>query len=311
MNNCYRVILGSKNMHAKECLSGSFIGADFDINEDLKNQLPDRWQDFNERYRPVWMSAHPDKTKVAAGLACGALWTISKGILVGDTVICPDGDGNYLVCEVIGPYYYEEGQFLPHRRPVRWLDKRITKADMSESLQNSIGSIGTQVNASKYRSEIEQLIDGKPMVELFAVDEHVEDPTVFGLEKHLEEFLVANWNNTELGATHDIYEVEGEVVGQQFASDTGPMDILAISKDKKELLVVELKKGRASDVVVGQILRYMGYAQSELAEEGQIVKGVIIGLEGDKKLKNALSVIPNITFYRYKVDFKLIKGLNS
>ena len=31
------------------------------------------------------------------------------------------------------------------------------------------------------------------------------------------------------------------------------MDILAISKDKSELLVVELKKGRASDVVVGQI----------------------------------------------------------
>ena len=50
------------------------------------------------------------------------------------------------------------------------------------------------------------------------------------------------------------------------------MDILAISKDRRELLVVELKKGQAADKVVGQILRYMGYAAQELAEEGQTVK---------------------------------------
>ena len=41
------------------------------------------------------------------------------------------------------------------------------------------------------------------------------------------------------------------------SSDTGPIDILAISKDKKTLLVVELKKGRVSDNVVGQIQRYI------------------------------------------------------
>jgi hypothetical protein len=47
------------------------------------------------------------------------------------------------------------------------------------------------------------------------------------------------------------------------------IDILAISKDKTELLVVELKKGRASDMVVGQIQRYMGYVLEELAETNQ------------------------------------------
>jgi len=85
------------------------------------------------------------------------------------------------------------------------------------------------------------------------------------------------------------------------------VDILAISKDKSELLVVELKKGRASDVVVGQIQRYMGFAQYELAEVNQTVKGVIIGLESDLRLRCALSVIPNIKFYRYEVHFKLIE----
>ena len=145
------------------------------------------------------------------------------------------------------------------------------------------------------------------VLQLIATDEYVEDPTVFGLEKHLEEFLVANWANTELGTNYDIYEVDGEVGGQQYPSDTGPMDILAISKDKSELLVVELKKGGTSDVVVGQIQRYMGFAQYELAEVNQTVKGVIIGLESDLRLHRALSIIPNIKFYRYEVNFKLIR----
>ncbi len=84
------------------------------------------------------------------------------------------------------------------------------------------------------------------------------------------------------------------------------MDILAISKDKKTLLVVELKKGRVSDVVVGQIQRYMGYVKYELAEKNQEVKGVIIGLDDGLKIQRALSVTNDIEFMRYKLDFKLI-----
>jgi hypothetical protein len=90
------------------------------------------------------------------------------------------------------------------------------------------------------------------------------------------------WSHTELGTDYEIYEEDGEKA-QQYQTDTGPLDILAISKDKKRLLVVELKKGRASDVVVGQTLRYMGFVQEKLAEEGQSVFGLIIAHEDDKK----------------------------
>jgi restriction system protein len=72
--------------------------------------------------------------------------------------------------------------------------------------------------------------------------------------------------------------------------------------------VVELKKGRASDSVVGQVPRYMGYVQEELAEENQVVKGVIIALEDDIRIRRALTVAKNIEFYRYQISFKLIKG---
>ena len=87
-------------------------------------------------------------------------------------------------------------------------------------------------------------LPGQAAPNIVATDPVVEDPVAFAMEKHLEDFLVLNWGQTELGKAYDIYEEDGERVGQQFATDTGPMDILAIRKDKKELLVVELKKGK-------------------------------------------------------------------
>lgn len=61
---------------------------------------------------------------------------------------------------------------------------------------------------------------------------------------------------------------------------------------------------------VGQIQRYMGYVKDELAEADQQVKGVIIALEDDLRIRRALSVAQNIEFYRYQLSFRLIKGGN-
>lgn len=302
-------MLGRKSIYAEECLREGFIGADFGFQFDLSKDLYENWKDFNHKFIPYYLIQHPEKTKVAAGLACGALWTISKGIRNGDIILSPNGSGTYLVGEVVSEYYYHPGSILPHRRRVKWLPNTIERSDMSEALQNSAGSIGTVSHISKYVEEIELLIGGKPLPTFTVNDEAVEDPTVFALEKHLEDFLFHNWKQTDLGKLYDIYSVDGELVGRQFPSDTGPIDILAISKDKKELLVVELKRGRASDQVVGQIQRYMGYVLQELTEEGQTVKGVIIALEDDVRIKRALAVANNISFYRYEVSFKLFKSV--
>jgi restriction system protein len=307
MKNYYRIMLGRKSTHADEARKGNFIGADFGIDQDLSGQLPDSWRDFNEKFIPKYIELNPGKTKISAGLACGMLWTITKGVQVGDVVICPDGKGSYCTGEVTGEYEYHKGGILPHRRSVRWLSRMISREEMSESLRNSAGSIGTVSNVTKYADELEMLLSGSRPPSIIATDESIEDPSVFALEKHLEDFLVQNWKSTELGKTYDIYEEEGEMVGQQYPSDTGPIDILAISKDKKELLVVELKKGRVSDMVVGQIQRYMGYVKDELAEPNQTVRGVIIAFEDDVRIHRALSVAQNIEFYTYKIQFKLEK----
>jgi restriction system protein len=301
-------MLGQKSIYAKECYDGKFIGADYGIKEDLSTKLPDNWKDFNQKYIPIYMNSHPGKTKIGAGLSCGQLWTICNGISIGDIILCPDGQGEYFIGEIVSDYYYKENEILPHRRNVNWFKRKINRLNMTDELRNSTGSIGTVANITKYSQEIETFIQGENIPKIITNDETIEDPSTFAMEKHLEDFLIENWENTELGKNYNIYTEDGEKIGQQYETEIGTIDILGISKDRKTLLVVELKRGRTSDVVVGQIQRYMGFVKGELAEGGQEVKGVLIALEDDKKLKYALSVTNNIEFYKYKIDFKLIKS---
>ena len=308
MKKYYRLMLGRKSIHTEACLVGNFVGIDYGIHQDLSGRLPDEWREFNKEFIPVFLKNRPDKTKIAAGLACGATWTVSKGMPIGSILMCPDGSGEYCVGEIVGDYFYEAEGILPHRRPVQWSGQRISRADLSDELRNSCGSIGTVSTITKHAEEIERLILGAAPPSIISTDESIEDPAAFAMEKHLEDFLVRNWSSTELSRDFDIYEDDGEKVGQQFPTDTGPLDILAISKDGKTLLVIELKKGRANDVVVGQLLRYMGFVQEELAEPGQSVRGIVIALEDGQKLQRALSMVPNIEFYRYQVSFKLVRG---
>ncbi len=302
MRSYYRVMLGPKSIYADECFAGGFIGTDFGIDQDLASKLPEDLRAFNKEFIPVFLAKHPEKNKISAGLACGALWTVSKGIKNSDIVLCPDGTGRYRVGEVNGEYFYRPGEILFHRRPVCWLDVYIDRSGMSDELRGAGGSMGTVSNITQYLEEIERLIGPSD-----PGGEAVEDRAAFAMEQHLEDFLVKNWAHTELGKEYDIYEEEG-AKGQQFLTDTGPLDILAVSKDKKKLLVVELKKGRASDNVVGQTLRYMGYVEEMLAEKSQTVHGIIIALDDDQRIRRALRMTPSIRFYRYRVDFKLVKG---
>lgn len=309
MKTYRRLTLGQKNSLAAECFAGNYIGVGFDVSQDLTGHLFEDWREFNRKFIPIFLKNHPEKSKIGAGMACGALWTFAKGMNNGDIVLCPDGEGHFHVGEITGNYYYQPDAALLHRRPVRWFPQTIPRAELSENALRIIGVVATVRDISGTADEIEKWIGGNNVVSsLPSVSEVVEDLAAFAMEKHLEDFLVQNWTQTNLGKEYDIYAEDGEVVGQQYQTDTGPLDILAISKDKKTLLVVELKKGRPSDAVVGQVLRYMGYVKNELAEEDQTVKGVIIALEDDQRIRRALSVSPNIEFYRYQVSFKLVKA---
>lgn len=299
----FRVMAGKKSAYFDDCFKKGYIGVNFHVDVDLTNDLPENWKEFNKKYIPVYLEKNPGKAKVTAGLACAAIHTMSKSLKIGDYVLTHDGAGKYYFGKIVSDYKYYPERPLIHCRDVEWSPTPIERSEMSEELKNSTGAINSVSNITKHRKELLEFLGGSQEV-LSTSDEDVEDVSMFALERHLEDFLVKNWENTILAKDYDIYE-DDEVFGQQFQTDTGPIDILAISKDHKELLVIELKKGKASDTVVGQVQRYMGYIKSDFLEPDQNVKGIIIALEDDLSIKRALSVANDIKFYRYKVNFEL------
>lgn len=78
MKSYYRIMLGRKSVFADDCREGGFIGADFDVNEDLEGQLPDNFRDFNHVWIPKIIAQNPGTSRIAAGLAGGALHTMPK-----------------------------------------------------------------------------------------------------------------------------------------------------------------------------------------------------------------------------------------
>ena len=143
MKKYNRVMLGRGSAYAKMCRNEGYIGVNFNINVDLSNDLFDNWRDFNKKYIPVWQKNTPGKSRTAAGLACGFLWTIVKGLNIGDVVLCPSGEGFYYVGTITSGYYFVPNTELPQRRKVEWMDKVIERKSMSKKLQNSSGSVGT------------------------------------------------------------------------------------------------------------------------------------------------------------------------
>lgn len=157
MKKYNRIMLGRNSSFADECHNGNFIGGNFDIPEDLSGKLTNP-QDFKNYCIPIYLKNMPMKSKTAASIACGFLWTICKGLNIGDVVLCPDGSGNYYVGNISSDYYYVPGGNLPHRRRVTWLNVKIKRSDMSQGLKNSTGSIGTCCDATNYAVEIDALI---------------------------------------------------------------------------------------------------------------------------------------------------------
>lgn len=306
MKKYFRVFLGSGGEHIRDCVDQGFIGIHYGFEASLAPYLTETWSESRGKIKPVYLEFNPGKSAVGAGLSCGALWTFGRGMQRGDLVFSPDGNGNYFTGEITGDYKFVENSFFPHQREVTWQKATFPRSDMSEDLKRSTAATLTIIEVTKFAEEVQTLTGGQTKQTIFSSDETVEDPSAFALEKHLEDFLVYNWAQTELSKKYDLVTDEGVIVAQQYQSDTGPIDILAISKDKKEYLVVELKKGRTSDVVVGQTLRYMGFVKNELATNGESVRGVVIALEDDLRLRNALSMVTSIDFFRYQVDFKLI-----
>lgn len=125
------------------------------------------------------------------------------------------------------------------------------------------------------------------------------------IETKLEDWLVEHWSEVHFFSKLKLYEEKGEVVGQQFDThEVGRIDLLCEEEESADLVVIELKRGRPSDEVVGQLARYIGWTQRNLAN-GRRVRGIVLAPEFDPKLRYAAAAIPDTTLLRYQTRFEV------
>lgn len=128
---------------------------------------------------------------------------------------------------------------------------------------------------------------------------------LFQMESHLEDFLIENWDRTELGQKYDlIQDDENNISSQQYRTDIGVIDILARDKETGKHVVIELKKNQTSDDTIGQLARYMGWVEEHVTG-GKKTLGVIIAGKFDDRLYYASKKLSDVELYIYQVDFRL------
>jgi len=136
----------------------------------------------------------------------------------------------------------------------------------------------------------------------------VESGGRFALERQLEEFLLENWERTPLAQEWVVFSTPDDPeAGNQYPTDVGRIDILAVHKTQPRFLVIELKRNQSSDQTIGQTLRYVGWVKKHLAQNGQSVEALIIAHQIEKEALYAISTLPNVKMMTYEVEFRLKK----
>lgn len=133
------------------------------------------------------------------------------------------------------------------------------------------------------------------------IDEGYTTEIPVEFEKQLEDFIEANLELVEPRLR--LYIDDSGNKGRQYPTDVGNIDLLCV-RPNGDFVVIELKKGRTSDKVVGQISRYMGWVKQSLAGDRNVY-GIIITHEFDEKLKYAVMANDklSIKYYRIKLEF--------
>lgn len=138
------------------------------------------------------------------------------------------------------------------------------------------------------------------------IESETEENTGFvPLEKHLEEYIMKNWDLVDFGESLSLYRDDEGTPGQQYVTEVGIIDILA--KDTKgNFVVIELKRAESKYHVVGQVLNYMTWVEDNLATNNEKVRGLIVVGRADNTLKSALRQVKDkvaLKEYRVKMTF--------
>lgn len=278
----------------------------FDIANDLIsigwNELGDVSQMSREELFKAVTSTYPKKPQQTKGLYVNMIWAFYHEIKPGDFVIARRGRKILAAVGRVSESAFYSPKDSPAHDHSNFLKVSWQEQPRDKTFPSVVFPMHTLAEISE--EQFRDFAEGSGQSTLIEDSEPIEDPNEFVLEKYLEDFIVSNFDAIFKGQMKIYEDAEGND-GQQYATDTGPIDILAIERNSRSFVVIELKKGRPSDRVVGQILRYMGWVKKNLCTKTQSVKGLIICRDPDPKLSYALAMTSNIEVRYYSMSFKL------
>lgn len=131
--------------------------------------------------------------------------------------------------------------------------------------------------------------------------ENGQSGDTFALEKDLQNFLVRNLHRLEPGLK--LHQSEG-LSGIEYNAGGRFIDILAVDTNGA-FVVIELKVSKGYDRVIGQLLRYMGWLETNLTD-GQAVRGMIVCSEITQDLILATNHIADrVALFEYNLTFNI------
>lgn len=278
----------------------------FDLESNLISigweELGDISSQSQEKLFQVIATTYPDKPQQTKGLIANMLWSFYHEISVGDLIIARRGRKSLAAVGKVSQSAFYAPNKNPYSGHPNFIEVDWQEQPRNKLFSNIVFPMHTLMEVTE--ETFQNFLQNTNRQTLPLENEGVEDFGSFVLEKYLEEFIVSNFNTIFQGKLQ-VYEDADGYVGQQYSTDIGSIDILAVEKNSKSFVVIELKKGRPSDSVVGQILRYMGWVRQNLCTQGQAVKGLIICRDPDPKMSYALEMTSNIEVRYYSMSFKL------
>ena len=263
-------------------------------NQGLQHSLYDGWnnpRDFNSRLRDLLFGQEPIANRIDQFLELKRVQeaTTSQFLCLKLLQEYPFITG--MIYDVLQIDSTQEQDALKDALQENSIEDQSQHKPISISyLQHSVifREIKRQLNLTDY-SEVNIILRAPDLVEVN--EPELETISSISIEKDLSDYIAKNPHIIGKGLA---------LVGREYQTDVGRIDVLLKDKNGK-YVVVETKKGRESDKVVGQTSRYVGWIRKNMGD----CDGVIVVGEKDERLEYAVIPLDFIKLKRYEVEFKL------
>ena len=204
----------------------------------------------------------------------------------GDGIILREyGSGFWGTCEIIDNWVEDKTAIEKHEIQAGWFPiGNIKKWKITlpyEIIREELSNQNHRLRIAKATEEDRKKVElARKIYRNLGYGE--ADGSFFVLESGIEEAVKANLSQLKLNLAE-------KSIQQQCNLGIGIGRTDLICRDKEgNYVVLELKAVHSSDIVVGQILRYMGFIREKWAEkEGKTVKGIILTPTYDEQLRLA------------------------